>query len=209
MTTKADSTPSPAGPSLGSVLQDGAALASVAAAMLHVAAAADHRDLPAQAWLFVLAAAFQLLWAMVAAWRLRPGVLLVGAVANTAFIATWVLSRTSGLAFLPGAGHEGAEPIGFPDTATVLLQLGIIAAAALYALVPAQARAARLPAGRLATGISFSAVGLLAVFGLVQAERGHGAASGSEIHGGPVGAAAPVPVAEAGGGHGHGEQSPP
>lgn len=168
-------------PSLGSLLGDAAALASVAAAVLHVSAAVDHRDLPAQAAMFGLSAAVQLAWAMAAAWRFSPSVLVTGALVNLGFVGVWVISRTSGLAFMPGEGHEAAEPIGFKDTTTVVLEVGIVAAIALFALLPEAARRLAPTSSRLASGLSFGVVGLLALFGLTQAETGPGIGHGASM----------------------------
>ncbi|MFH0243933.1 hypothetical protein ACGRHY_16240 [Streptomyces sp. HK10] len=82
-----------------------AAFASLGAAAIHVAAAADHYD---QWWVsglfFYAAGIFQAGWSVVALRTAHPAGMVVGLLANVAVIATWAVSRTAGVPVGPGAG---------------------------------------------------------------------------------------------------------
>ncbi|MBF6237470.1 hypothetical protein IU474_10355 [Nocardia otitidiscaviarum] len=121
-----------------------AALASLGAATIHLAAASEHYDRWAAAGVFFYAvAAFQAGWAIVALWR-RAGRLLMwaGLLVNAGVIATWVLSRTSGPPIGPSAGVP--EPVTRAGVTAVVLE-SVICVAALW-LLSGWAREASVPA---------------------------------------------------------------
>ena len=204
---------------LGRLLRSGAAVASAAAAVLHLSAATDHRALPAQLLLFEATAVLQMLWAFAVVGGFSPGLLVSGVIGNAVFVGAWMLSRTWGLGFVPGFGHEAPEPLGFKDTATVLLEIAVITAMVLFALLPESGRRISLPAGRAAFRGTASATALVLVFALTQ----HPSADGHEAHHASFGV--PMPHEDGEGGHaavtatgggtpaaaagGHGAHAPP
>lgn len=112
-----------------------AAMLTTGAALIHVGVSADHfQEWWAAGLFFLVSAAAQLGWA-VWCWS-RPSsrrVLLAGAGGSAALALVWVVSRTSGLPFGPGAGV--AEPVGVADTVCVALEvlsagLAVVAATA-------------------------------------------------------------------------------
>lgn len=187
------------GLAFGRLLCAGAATGSLAAAVLHVSAALDHRDLPWQAGAFWATAVFQAGWSLVACRRApaagsRAGVLWAGVAANAAFVAAWFFSRTSGLGFMPGSGHESAEPVGVKDATTVLLEGALIGTLCLYLFLPEVGRRRVLPEGRLLLGGSAGVAGLAVVLAFVgpppgEAGHGHGEGALSAGHGHAPGAA--------------------
>jgi hypothetical protein len=181
---------------LGQLLRRGAAVASAAAALLHFSAAADHGALPAQMLLFVAAAVLQMLWASAAVGGFSPGLVVAGVIGNAVFVGAWMLSRTWGLGFVLGSGHEAPEPIGFKDTATVLLEIAVITAVVLFALLPESGRRISLPAGRAAFSGTASATALVLAFALTQYPSG----GGHEAHHASFGGLVPHEAGE--GGHG-------
>jgi len=115
------------------------ATASVAAGVIHLAAIPEHWATYRLAGIFFIAiGAFEILWAVLLVVRPRRILYLAGAVVNVGTIATWALSRTTGLPFGPARGVP--EAVGRPDViATVLeelLVLGIILLTAPWKPVP-------------------------------------------------------------------------
>jgi hypothetical protein len=99
---------------------------SAGAAVIHLVAAPAHDaeigDLAAG---FVVAAAFQFLWIR---WCLAgPSVraIAVGIAGNGAIVVAWLVTRTIGLPIGPWAGSP--EPVGYPDAASVVFELLLIA----------------------------------------------------------------------------------
>jgi hypothetical protein len=98
---------------------------SVAAAVIHLAAAPGHAAvLGAAAWGFVAVAVCQAAWAL--AWGISATrtVALVGIVGNLAVVGGWAWSRLVGLPLGALAGRP--EPIGPPDAAATLFELLLI-----------------------------------------------------------------------------------
>lgn len=106
-----------------------AAIASIGAAVIHVAVIPSHwRDWMPAGLFFASVVVFQVLWAL-AAWA-RPGGPLLGAgiLLNGACVALWVWSRTAGVPFGPHAGTP--EPIAAADICALLLQCYVVMGAA-------------------------------------------------------------------------------
>jgi hypothetical protein len=133
---------------LGRLIIYGSALASVAAGLIHVSAAADHAaaHLPLHAALFDVTALAEVLWAALVVRRASSVLLILGVVGNIAVVVIWGLSRTTGVAFIPGA--EIAEPLGFKDVTSVIFELAAIAGIASYSALPTIGRRLMLPGGR-------------------------------------------------------------
>lgn len=120
------------GPRGSEVALDGAmvlpvATLSLGAGLIHMAVIPDHFGEDALSGLFfVVAAAFQLAWAL--AWARRPqrGVAVAGLGVNAAIVAIWLLSRTVGLPL--GAEPGVPEPLAAPDFLATIFELGIVCA---------------------------------------------------------------------------------
>lgn len=164
-----------------------AAVAMVGAGIIHFAYAPMHLDEELSHGLFFLVTGWlQMVLAVALATRIRPRQLWLGVtvLANLGIIATWVVSRTTGV---PGSE---AESVGFPDvTATVLEAVAVLAAFAVLSGVLAD-RALRGRAGR--AGVGFVGVGSVATIALVSMAVSPSFA-GDHAHGGEAG------------GHGHGD----
>jgi hypothetical protein len=153
---------------------------SLAAAVIHAQAAADHRGFPVHVGFFLVAAAVQS--ALAAAVLRRPSARWLAAIAacNGAVAAVWVLSRTVGL---PVEGATLVESIGFKDGIAVLLEVGICAAAGLLGTLPEAARRVALAAGPLASTVIAATVWGLAVSGLMarHTHDGHTHLNGGDV----------------------------
>jgi len=102
-----------------------AAILSCAAALIHAAVIPSHFE---EYWgfgtFFVVVAILQLVWAELVR-RGNPDrrILVAGAFGNLAVALIWLVSRTAGLPFGPGAGQ--AEGVGFQDVLATLDEIGI------------------------------------------------------------------------------------
>lgn len=102
-----------------------AALASLGAAIIHVAVVPAHWQEWAPAGLFFVAIAlFQSIWATVVLVRTTPSVLAAGIMVNLGAIALWTVSRTAGAPFGPHAGE--AEMVQGADLCALLLQIYVV-----------------------------------------------------------------------------------
>jgi hypothetical protein len=172
-----------------------AALLTLGAALIHVGVSADHfQEWWAAGLFFLVTAAAQLGWALWC-WS-RPSsrrVLLAGAGGSVALVLVWMVSRTSGLPFGPGAGV--AEPVGVADSVCVALEVLGAGLAAVAATTWAPARLTSPSTPRRAATLT----GTVAALTLVVS----GAAIAAPSHDHPTTA-----LVGAAGGHGHALAAP-
>lgn len=155
------------------------ALASIAASAINIAAAATvGRSSAENLAFFILVAAAQLAWGVIALARAPRWWLSAGAVGNVLVVAIWVVSRTVGL---PAGVYAGTTlPVRFPDgLATALEIVIVIGAVALLIRGREPARSAlRSPGVTVATAVVFGALalsGVLAQAGVIgSSPAGHG-----------------------------------
>jgi hypothetical protein len=106
------------------------AVASAGAATIHFAVIDQHF---AEYWLFgvffVAVALAQLGWVVAVASNPTRTVYLVGALGNALIAVTWVISRTTGLPFGPGAGEP--EPVGIADVVSTAFELAVVTGSVL------------------------------------------------------------------------------
>jgi hypothetical protein len=165
-----------------------AALLTVGAALIHVGVSADHfQEWWAAGLFFLVSAAAQLGWA-VWCWSRASSrrVLLAGAGGSAALALVWVVSRTSGLPFGPGAGV--AEPVGVADTVCVALEVlsAVLATVAATAWAPARLKAPSTPRRAAVLTGAVAALTLVASGAAIAApghdHAGAGATSASAVH---------------------------
>ena len=178
-----------------------AALASLGAAVVHVAVVPTHWQEWAPSGVFFLALAlFQLLWARGVLVYTTIALLSAGVLVNAGALALWAVSRTAGAPFGPNAGH--VELIAGADVCAMLLQLYVVMGAGWVwyrglrgAPVPAFASAAIL-LGAVGVVTMASTVGVAS--GLQHGDPptgGHGPAGHADDHHGDVpDAATPSPA---------------
>lgn len=97
------------------------AVSSLAAGVIHAAVVSEHFE---EEWafgaFFVLAAAFQVAWAIAVVVRPASIGYTIGALANGAIIGIWIVSRTTGLPIGPEAWTP--EPVLAADVAATVLE---------------------------------------------------------------------------------------
>lgn len=154
-----------------------AALASVGAAVAHLAVVPEHlREWWPAGLFFGAIAAFQAGWPALV--QLRPGrvLLATGVLVNAASIALWAVSRTSGVPFGPNAGI--AEPITRVGVLTVALE-AIVCLAALWWLSRARPRSFLSAPAYLSSAVAAAlVVGTLTTGAVTGAAGGHAHESG-------------------------------
>ncbi|WP_082164378.1 hypothetical protein [Mycolicibacterium obuense] len=102
-----------------------AAMASLGAAIVHVAVVPTHWQQWAPSGVFFLSLAlFQLVWARNALVHTTIPVLTAGVLVNAGALVLWAISRTAGAPFGPDAGH--VELIAGADVCAMLLQMYVV-----------------------------------------------------------------------------------
>lgn len=145
-----------------------ALVASAAAAGVHAAMAPAHlREQTVLGLFFAAAALAQLAWtALALGTRPRRGLLVAGAVGNTALVALWALTRTVGL---PLGLLPAPEAVGAWDLAALVWELVVVGAClALLRDAYAGRRTTRVgwhPAATVFLGASVTALALLSLSG--------------------------------------------
>ena len=99
---------------------------SAGAAVIHLVVAPSHfAEIGGLAAGFVISAAFQALWVRWCLAGPTRRTMAIGIVGNLAIVAAWTYTRTIGLPVGEFAGS--AEPIGYPDGASVVFELLLVA----------------------------------------------------------------------------------
>lgn len=138
------------------------AVLSVVAAGIHGTVFPAHaREGVAIGAFFAAATLFQLGWALLVVTRPSRRVLLVGAAANAAIVAVWIVSRSVGVPLGPDAGHP--EAIGFADTVTTTYEAALVIVAVYLVRGSASRRVATNSAVLPGASILLGGLGLLAL----------------------------------------------
>ena len=120
-----------------------AAAASIAAGLIHAAAAGSHAELATLSMLFSITAVAQIGWGAAALVRPTPPVMVAGLGINLAAFGAWLTSRTVGLSAVEGL--EAGQSIGFQDglaAGFALLALGATTVAVADIAMPRLGQAA-------------------------------------------------------------------
>ena len=136
------------GTDVDGLLRSAVASLCLAAGVLHMSAAADHAGMANHVAFFVLVAIGQSALAAAVLWGRPRRWFAAAAGANLAVVVVWALSRTTGL---PVDGTSVPEAIGFKDGISTVLEIGVLAGAGLWWLLPETARHAVIPSRRLAS----------------------------------------------------------
>jgi hypothetical protein len=127
---------------------------SAGAGAIHLSVASDHFH---EYWLFgaffVTLGIAQVGWATLVAIRGRSQALLIAAIGNSAVVALWIASRTTGL---PLGSHPGApEALGFPDVSATLFEV-LLAGCAAWSLRQWSPRQQRGPSRRAVARLAWA-----------------------------------------------------
>jgi hypothetical protein len=160
-------------PALGRLLTI-AALASIAAGIVHGGAIASHSEHRAAVWAFLVTAVVQLAWGAYALARPRRWVAVLGVLTGGTALAGWVIAKAHGIGFINGLNDK--EPIQVADGLCAVLA-GVTMTASAMALL-----GRRLVVPRGAVAVVSVAVLVAAAPGTVEAlNHEHNHAVGSEV----------------------------
>lgn len=141
---------------LTGLLLAGTATVSVACGLLHFAAVPEHwANYRLAALFFIALGLFQIAWAALLVGRPSRLLYAVGAAVSLGTIATWAVSRTSGLPFGPFAGV--AERMGRADIISTILEQAVVIGLIFLAFGVGERRCYDRPTYRAA----FTAIGLV------------------------------------------------
>jgi hypothetical protein len=174
--------PAPAAPrTLTRVLLVGAAIVSLASGLLHFGAVPEHwGNYRIAALFFVALGIFQVAWAAMVLGRPSRILYAVGAAVSLGTIATWAVSRTTGLPFGPFTGM--AERAGRADVISTLLEEALVLALILLAFGVGERRRPSRLEHRAALGAIGAVTAMLTVWGLSGLHAGaHGAVAGVQV----------------------------
>jgi len=115
------------GESLRDVRMQWAAFASIGAGVIHGTAVGLHADHPTLSRVFLVLTVLQVAWGVIALQRTLLTVVVSGVAINGAAAIGWLLTRTTGIAFV--SGLETVEKIQTADTLCALLAAASVAAA--------------------------------------------------------------------------------
>ena len=109
-----------------------AAVASIAAGVVHAAAIASHAEHRAAVWTFLIVAVIQVGWGVYALARPQRWVAVVGVAIGGAALAGWIVAKADGIPFINGLDDK--EPIQLADGLCALLA-GVTMMASALALL--------------------------------------------------------------------------
>jgi hypothetical protein len=140
-----------------------AAALSLGAAAVHLWAMPVHAaEFPPYGVAFIVVATFQAWWATAYLDRRPPWLLRSGLFVNTAVVAVWAWSRTSGLPWGPGA--NAPEPLGGADLVATSFEIGLIAILAIQLWPGRHALRGRPLTARAAGGVRAFVIAAVCVF---------------------------------------------
>lgn len=149
-----------------------AAIASIAAGIVHAGAVASHSDHRAAVWTFLVVTVVEVAWGAYALARPRRWVAVLGAVLGAAAFGGWVLAKSRGIGFINGLDDK--EPVQFADGLCAALEFVSFATAGL-SLVARRLVPPRAVVGAVAVAILVSTgPGTVAA---LNHEHNHGAAA--------------------------------
>jgi hypothetical protein len=109
-----------------------AAVASIAAGIIHAGAIASHSEHRAAVWAFLITTVIQVAWGAYALARPQRWVALAGVAIGAVAVAGWIVAKADGIGFINGLDDK--EPIGLADGLCALLAAVTMAASALALL---------------------------------------------------------------------------
>lgn len=137
-----------------------AAAASVAAGLIHAAAAGSHAELATLSVLFSLTALAQIGWGVAALLRPSPPVVMAGVGIHLATLGGWLASRTVGISAIEGLGT--GQGLGFQDGLAVGLEAVAVLGAVLGLTTVALPRLAGAAVPAVVAALAFATVPAMA-----------------------------------------------
>ena len=112
------------------ILAIAAAVFAVAGGLIHLTVTRQHLDFPIVAAGFVFMGVAQWVFAFTILKRPTTLIAVSGAVLHAAIVTVWILSRTIGLAFFPGAEH--VAPVGVVDIVATSFSVAVVGTVVIW-----------------------------------------------------------------------------
>jgi hypothetical protein len=156
---------------------------SLGAGVIHFAHAGEHFDLT---WyhgtFFAVVAWLQISWAAAIVVKPKRPLLALGALGNALVVATWIVSRTTGVPF--GPTKDVAEDVALADAVATGFEVGIVVLALAVLFRPALAQQSIRPTlgfgGLGLAGLAIAIVSSVALTPSFAAEHAHGSEDSSD-----------------------------
>ncbi|HKZ21359.1 MAG TPA: hypothetical protein VJQ57_14765 [Acidimicrobiia bacterium] len=155
-------------PSLQSVLGWATSVFAAAGGLIHLEAAVDHRHLTVVAIGFAVMAVAQFLFAGSIISRPSISTMVSGGALHLAIFVTWILSRTVGLQFIPGAEASSAAHVA--DIVANTFSITVVGVAGIWIRLCRSRTTVALPAktDRAMRTVILAGVAILTVVALIQ-----------------------------------------
>jgi hypothetical protein len=147
------------------------AVAATGGGLIHLEAFLDHRSLVVVAiGLFVMGTGQ---WLFAGAMLIRPSliVLVWAGALHAAILSVWILSRTIGLAFIPGA--ETAAPVGVADVVANTFSIAVVGAAVIALAAHMSEYTGLVPSRAVSTARAVVLIGVLILTQVAVSEPHH------------------------------------
>jgi len=167
------------------ILAIAAAVFAAAGGLIHLTVTRQHLDLPIVAAGFVLMGAAQWIFAFTILKFPTTVIAVSGAVLHATIVTVWILSRTIGLAFVPGAEHVAS--VGVADIVATTFSVAVIGTAVIWRALSGSTANASVPHSGLRTVVAAFAIGALfltvpAIAAPHDHEESHVSTDKSEVH---------------------------
>ncbi len=144
---------------LHQILASAAAVFATAGGLIHLTVTRQHLDFPIVVAGFVLMGVAQWVFAFTILKRPTAVVANTGGVLHAAIVAVWILSRTAGLAFVPGAEHVAS--VGVADIVATTFSVAVIGTVVMWRALSGSTANVSVPNPGVRTVVATLTIGAL------------------------------------------------
>lgn len=144
---------------LHQIVANAAAVFATAGGLIHLTVTRQHFDFPIVVAGFVLMGVAQWVFAFTILKRPTTVVANTGGVLHAAIVAVWILSRTAGLAFVPGAEHVAS--VGVADIVATTFSVAVIGTVVVWRALSGSTANVNVPNPGVRTVVAALAIGAL------------------------------------------------
>ena len=144
---------------LHQILANAAAVFATAGGLIHLTVTRQHLDFPIVVAGFVLMGVAQWVFAFTVLKRPTTVVANTGGILHAAIVAVWILSRTAGLAFVPGAEHVAS--VGVADIVATTFSVAVIGTVVVWRALSGRTANINVPNPGIRSVVATLAIGAL------------------------------------------------
>ncbi|HEX6221920.1 MAG TPA: hypothetical protein VF115_12570 [Acidimicrobiia bacterium] len=141
------------------ILAIAAAVFAAAGGLIHLTVTRQHLDFAIVAAGFVFMGVAQWVFALTILKRPTTVIAISGGVLHAAIVTVWILSRTIGLAFVPGAEH--VAPVGVTDIVATSFSVAVVGTAVMWRALSGSTVSVNVPYPGFRTVAAVLAIGAL------------------------------------------------